>query len=344
MTTIIDVAKAAGVSTATVSRVINSPKAVRKQTRERVQRAMEECKYKYNSLARGIVTKRTNTIGLILPTITNPIFAESTKGVQDYLNDHAYQVVLGSTDYDHKKEVKLIQVFREMRVDGILITTTDLKSRELQDMLEDEFPFVLLYSTVREGPLSSVGVDNHLGGYRATEHLIQMGHTRIAMLAGTFSFSDKSYHRWNGYRECLLANGIKYDPKFLIQSPYELEKGKEGIKQLLQRKNPPTAVFCSNDYLAIGALKGAHEMGVHVPDDMSIVGFDDIALASYIQPGLNTIRQPAYQMGAEGAAILLQRISSPSDKSTHRLLDSELVVRNSVAKYQPSDMDGNGNR
>ncbi len=332
MTTINDVAKAAGVSIATVSRVINNPKTVRKQTRDRVQRAMAECNYKYNALARGFVTKRSKTIGLILPTITNPIFAESTKGVQDYVNKNGYQVILGSTDYQQKKEAKLIQAFREMRVDGVLIVTTDLKNQWLQDMIEDQFPFVLLYSTVREGPLSSVGVDNHLGGYIATEHLVKMGHRRIAMLAGTFSSSDKSYDRWQGYRKCLEDNGLDYDPKFLVQSPFELEKGKEGIAQLLSRKDKPTAVFCSNDYLAIGALNGAFEMGVQVPDDISIIGFDDIPLASYLRPTLSTIRQPAYQMGAEGAAMLMQRIAEPLEKPTHRLLDLELVIRNSVIK------------
>ena len=176
MTTIVDVARVAGVSTATVSRVINSPDTVRKQTRDRVYHAMELCRYKYNSLARGFVTKRSKTIGLIVPTITNPIFAESTRGVQDYTNDHGYHVILGNTDYRREKEVNLIKVFREMQVDGMLITTTDLKSRALKDLQEDEFPFVLLYSTVRKGPMNSVGIDNFLGGYKATEHLIRLSH------------------------------------------------------------------------------------------------------------------------------------------------------------------------
>lgn len=136
MSTIIDVAKIAGVSTATVSRVINSPETVRRQTRERVRNAMKLCRYKYNSLARGFATKRSRTIGLIVPTITNPIFAESTRGIQDYANEHDYHVILGNTDYRQEKEAKLIQVFRAMQVDGMLITTTDLKSRSLEDLQE----------------------------------------------------------------------------------------------------------------------------------------------------------------------------------------------------------------
>ena len=330
MSTIVDVAKIAGVSTATVSRVINSPETVRKQTRDRVCDAMKLCRYKYNSLARGFVTKRSQTIGLIVPTITNPIFAESTRGVQDYANKHNYQVILGNTDYRQEKETKLVQVFREMQVDGMLITTTNLKSRMLKELQEDRFPFVLLYSTVRKGPMSCVGVDNFLGGYKATEHLIKLRHQRIAMLAGSFSFSDKSYHRWYGYRKCLRDNGICYNPDYLIQSSYSLESGRQGVIRLMSLEQRPTAVFCSNDYLAIGAMEGARDEGLRIPEDLSIVGFDDIPMTSFIVPALNTIRQPAYDMGVVGAQVLLNHISVPSEKAVHRLLQTRLIVRESA--------------
>jgi len=330
MSTIIDVAKVAGVSTATVSRVINSPQTVRKQTRDRVCNAMKQCRYKYNALARGFVTKRSQTIGLIVPTITNPIFAESTRGVQDYANKHDYHVILGNTDYRKEKEAKLIQVFREMQVDGMLITTTDLKSQTLKELQEEGFPFVILYSTVRKGPLSCVGVDNFLGGYKATDHLIKLKHKRIAMLAGAFSFSDKSFHRWHGYKKCLKDNGITYNPDYLLQSPYNLESGRQGAIELMSMKKRPTALFCSNDYLAIGAMEGAREKGLRVPEDLSVIGFDDIPMASFISPALNTIRQPAYDMGTDGARILLSHISTPPEKPAHRLLETQLVVRDSV--------------
>ncbi len=330
MSTIIDVAKIAGVSTATVSRVINAPETVRPHTRERVSNAMKLCRYSYNSLARGFATKRTQTIGLIVPSITNPIFAESTRGVQDYANAQNYYVILGNTDYQQKKEAKLVQVFREMQVDGMLITATSLKNPTLRGLQEDGFPFVLLYSTVRKGPMSCVGIDNFLGGYKATEHLIQCKHRRIAMLAGAFIYSDRSYHRWHGYRKCLKDNELKYNPEYLIQSPYTLESGRQSIIALMALKNRPTAVFCSNDYLAIGAMEGARETGLRVPEDLSVVGFDDIPLASFIAPALNTVRQPAYDMGAVGAQVLLSRIAAPSKKSVHRLLETQLVVRQSV--------------
>lgn len=331
MTTILDVARLAGVSTATVSRVINCPERVRKETRDRVHRAMGLCRYKYNALARGFVTKCSRTLGLILPTITNPIFAESTQGVQDVASENGYQVVLGNSYYHYEKESKLVEVLRERQVEGLLITTTDIKGEILENLLDDEFPFVLLYSTLRKGSYSSVGVDNFLGGYRATEHLVNFHHRRIAMLAGNFHSSDRSFHRWHGYKRCLKKYNIPYDADLVLQTQYSLAKGREAVKSLLSLEDPPTAVFCSNDFLAIGAMEGARELGLSLPGDLSIVGFDDMQIASFVTPRLTSIRQQGYQMGALGAKIILDHIRNPSQKAVHKILDTSLVARESTA-------------
>jgi DNA-binding LacI/PurR family transcriptional regulator len=331
MSTILDVARIAGVSTATVSRVINAPENVRLETKERVYRAMKVCRYQYNALARGFATRRSYTIGLIVPTITNPIFAESTRGVQDFANEKGYQVILGNSDYHYEKEAKLVGVLRERQVEGLLITTTNLRGGVLRTLVEEGFPFILLYSTVRKGPMSSVGVDNFLGGYRATEHLLNLDHRRIAMLAGRFGFSDRSAHRWHGYRRCLRDHQIPYDPELVLQAQYSLREGREGIKSLLSLKDPPTAVFCSNDFLAIGAMEGARELDIGIPEELSIVGFDDIQLASCVSPSLNTIRQPAYEMGALGAEILMGWIGGEPIRPVHKILETALVVRESTA-------------
>jgi len=330
MSTIRDVARIAHVSTATVSRVINSPERVHLETRKRVYRAMEVCRYKYNALAGGFATKRSHTFGLIVPTITNPIFAESTRGVQDFANEKGYQVILGNSDYQYEKEAKLVNVLRERQVEGLLITTTDLKGNILKSLLDDRFPFVLLYSTVRMGPMSSIGVDNFLGGYRATEHLIHLNHRRIAMLAGGFNFSDRSFHRWHGYKRCLNDHDITYDPALVLQTEYSLSRGREGIKSLLSLTNPPTAVFCSNDFLALGAGEGAKELGINLPEDLSIVGFDDMEISSFVTPSLTTIKQPAYDMGKLGAEVLLNLIGNKSGKPIHKILETRLIKREST--------------
>jgi len=329
MSTMMDVAKLAGVSTATVSRFINSPDTVREATREKVTRAMKTCNYKYNALARGFVTKKSNTIGLIIPTISNPVFADSTKGVQDCADKRKMQVILGNSYYKYDKEENLVKTLREKQVDGLIITTTNLKGDVLKTLLDENFPFVLLFSTVKGGPLSAVGVDNYRGGYLATEHLITLGHKRIGMLAGKFAITDRSYHRWRGYRQCLKNYGIPYDKALLAQTEYSLAGGRDTVKKLLALKKPPTAIFCSNDYLALGAMKGAREMGLRLPDDLSIVGFDDMQTSSYVIPALTTIQQPAYKMGEIAAELLFQRMESTA-KPVQRMLESSLIIREST--------------
>lgn len=329
MSTIHDVARLAGVSTATVSRVINSPEAVRPVTREKVLLAMNKCNYKYNALARGFVTKKSNTIGLIIPTISNSVFAESTRGVQEYADQKQLKVILGNSYYDYSQEENLITVLRESQVDGLLITTTNLKGEILKSLVSENFPFVLLFSTIKNGPMSAVGVDNYRGGYMATEHLISLGHNRIGMVAGNFSMTDRSFHRWHGYKKSLRDYNIKYDKELLVQTDYSLRDGRDAIKKLLSLNSPPTAVFCSNDYIALGALKGAREMGLSLPEDLSIVGFDDMPTTSYMVPPLTTVRQPAYEMGKRAAEILHQLIEKKG-KPIHELMDLSLIVREST--------------
>lgn len=330
MGTILDVAKLAGVSTATVSRVINSPDTVREQTRKKVLVAMRTCNYKYNALARGFATKQSNTIGLIIPTIRNPVFADSTKGVQDCADKKKVQVILGNSHYQYDQEEKLINTLREKQVDGLIITTTNLKGDVLKALLADDFPFVLLFSTIKGGLMSAVGVDNYRGGYSATEHLVTLGHRRIGMVAGSFGITDRSYHRWHGYRMCLRDHGITYDKQLLVQTDYSLESGRDAVKKLLSLKDQPTAVFCSNDYTALGAMKGARELGLNLPADLSIVGFDDMQTASYLIPALTTIRQPAYEIGEIATEILFQRMEKPL-KPVQRMLESSLIIRESTA-------------
>lgn len=332
MSTIRDVARIANVSTATVSRVINSPEKVRPQTRELVHQAMGHCRYEYNALARGFVTKRSHTLGLIVPTISNPIFAESTRGVQDYAAPKGYQIILGNSYYQDREEGKLLKVLRERQVEGLLITTTSLRGKPIKELLESGFPFVLLYSTVRKGPISAVGVDNFRGGYEATRHLIDLGHRRIGMLAGSFDFSDRSFHRWHGYRRCLRKHGITYDSKLVIQSQYDLVGGRDGVKTLFGLKESPTAIFCSNDYLAIGAMEGARELGLRVPEDLSLVGFDDMEISSFVSPRLTTIKQPAYYMGRLGTEILLRQIETGTPRPVQEILETKIVVRESTSR------------
>ncbi|WP_027721881.1 LacI family DNA-binding transcriptional regulator [Maridesulfovibrio zosterae] len=329
MSTILDVARLAQVSTATVSRVINSPETVREETREKVLRAMKMCNYKYNALARGFATKRSNTIGLIIPNINNPVFAKSTMGVQEYADQKNIKVILGNTSYKYSQEENLINALRESQVDGLIITTTNPKGKVIKSLVDEGVPLVLLFSTIKGGAISAVGVDNYRGGYLATEHLISLGHKRIGMVAGNFNVTDRGYHRWHGYKRCLKDNGIAYDKELLVQTEHSLIGGRNSIKTLLKLSSPPTAVFCSNDYIALGASKGARESGLNLPEDLSIVGFDDMPTASYMVPSLTSIRQPAYEMGRRACEILLQIMADPTTPVQH-MMETKLVVREST--------------
>lgn len=343
MSTMRDVARLAQVSTATVSRVINSPDSVREKTREKVQRAMKMCNYKYNALARGFATKKSNTIGLIIPSINNPVFAESTLGVQEYADKKQIKVILGNSSYKVSQEESLIKALRESQVDGLIITTTNPQGEIIRTLTDEKVPFVLLFSTVKGGPVSAVGVDNYRGGYLATEHLISLGHSRIGMIAGSFSVTDRAYHRWHGYRQCLKDHGIPYDKNLLVQTEYSLSGGRDSIKQLLDQELPPGAVFCSNDYIALGAIKGAREAGLSLPEDLSIVGFDDMPTASYMVPALTTVRQPAYDMGRRACELLLQKMENPGKPEQH-MMETKLVVRESTAAPQGIKADEGGDR
>lgn len=329
MSTIIDVARLAGVSTATVSRVINLPHKVRDKTRAKVLQAMEKCNYQYNALARGFVTKKSNTIGLIIPTINNQVFADSTLGVQEYADQQNIKVILGNSYYKRSQEENLVKLLRESQVDGLIITTTDIRGELLKSMADEGFPFVLLFSTLKKGSYSAVGIDNYRGGYLATEHLISLGHRRIGMVAGNFTVTDRSFHRWHGYKKSLKDNGIDYDKGLLVQTDYSLSCGRDAIKRLLKQPSPPTAVFCSNDYIAMGAIKGAREAGLSLPKEMSIVGFDDMQTASYMVPALTTIHQPAYEMGRRAAEMLLELLAGEG-KRMQDMMETRLVVREST--------------
>jgi DNA-binding LacI/PurR family transcriptional regulator len=329
--TIKEVAFRAAVSVATVSRCINTPDRVAEETRTRVEEAMSSLNYRYNSLARGFATRRTKTLGVVVPTITNPVFAESTRGIQDEATRRGYQIVLANTDYSPLQEAPLIRSLRERQVDGIALTSSDLASEAVRSMIAEGFPCVLLYSTVTDGPLTSVGVDNIEGGRLAAKHLLDQGHERIAMLAGSFALSDRSMDRFRGFRECLENTPFGFDPDLVVETGFSLDDCRGAVAELMDRSPKPTAIFCSNDLLAVGAMAGLRAFGLSVPDDVSVIGFDDAPLAAFVTPALTTVRQPVYEMGRKGAELLLDCIENGLEAPIHVQLDLELVARESVA-------------
>ncbi|HSR14065.1 MAG TPA: LacI family DNA-binding transcriptional regulator [Thermodesulfobacteriota bacterium] len=328
--TIRDVARRAGVSVATVSRVLNSPAVVKQKTRARVLRSMEDCQYVYNAVAGGLSARRTTTIGVIVPTITNPVFATVTKGIQDFARESGYSILLGNSDYDEANELRLIHLFQQKRADGVILNGPWRDAAIVPLMKRTRLPFVITWQTLRDRDVNFVAFDNAGGAYRVVEHLLELGHRRIGMIAGKFSVSERAFIRWEGYRKCLLDHGIRPDPALVVEKGYTFTEGKEGMAQLLGAAGPPTAVFCGNDILAIGAIACAKERGLTVPGDVSVAGFDDMEISAYYDPPLTTVAVPAYEMGRLAAQVLLENIRGEEKRPRQVLLETQLMVRGSV--------------
>ncbi|MBM4278880.1 MAG: LacI family transcriptional regulator [Deltaproteobacteria bacterium] len=327
--TIRDVAKIAEVSVATVSRVLNRSATVKEGTRQRVLKAIEECGFTYNAIARSLSTRKSVTIGVIVPAITNPVFAQSTKGIQDFANSCGYSIILGNSDYSSKMEDQLVEVFKEKRVEGIVLTCSDIRHEYIQRLKHSKLPFVLLYNIPFDKELNLVTIDNYKAAYEIVEHLIHLGHRRIGMIAGYFNMSDRSLVRSQGFKACLNEHGISFQQRDLIETDLTFEGGKRAMKTLLEVTPPLTGIFCSNDFIGMGAIKTIREKGLRIPGDISIAGFDDIEMASYFYPELTTIHQPAYQMGVKGAELLFKILSGEVEGPRQIILDHSLIVRNS---------------
>jgi DNA-binding LacI/PurR family transcriptional regulator len=334
--TIRDVARKAKVSVATVSRVLNNPSRVRLNTREKVLKAMEECHYVYNALAGSLSARKTTMLGVVIPTITNPIFATVTKGIQDYAARSGYSILLGNTDYNEEDELQLINLFQEKRIDGVIFNGPWRSAPLILRLKNANLPFVITWQKVKDKEVSFVAFDNFRSAYRSIEYLIGLGHRQIGMIAGKFTVSERALRRWQAYRKCLGDHDLAYDPKFVLEKGYSFSDGKEAMAHLLRLPSPPTAVFCGNDILAIGAMVEAKENGLKIPGDLSVVGFDDMEISAFYDPPLTTVAVPAYEMGRRAAKILIENIRGESQGPQQYVLEANLIVRGSTGKMMIS--------
>lgn len=332
--TIKDVAHKAGVSVATVSRVLNNPSLVQPTTRQRVLKAIKDCQYIYNAVAGGLSSNRTKTLGVVVPTITNPVFATVTKGIQDYARGQGYSIILGNTDYNEENEKELIRLFQEKRTDGVILNGPWRDASIVSMMKRIRLPFVITWQEIPDKDVSYVAFDNFKSAYQVVEYLINLGHRSIGMIAGKFSVSQRARMRWLGYRKCLKDYGLVYDSKLVVQKAYTFREGKEAMANLLMLSKPPSAIFCGNDILAIGAIAGAKEKNLKIPWDISIVGFDDMEVSAYCDPPLTTIAVPAYEMGQMAAKVLIENLSGENKSPRQFVLETKLMIRGSAARNE----------
>jgi LacI family transcriptional regulator len=325
-----EVAERAGVSVTTVSHVVNNTRTVNPDTRSRVEEAMQMLGYQPNVLARSLRRGVTHTIGIILPDSANPYFAEVVRGIEDTSFAQGYSVILCNSDNDLDKEHHYTNVLVEKQVDGIIFVAAGLSAENILNLQARRVPLVLVDRNVPNVQVDEVLADNQNGGWLATRHLIDLNHRSIACIAGPTGVRLSS-ERVAGYRQALESADIVYDPKWVVEGDFQYQSGYAAAKYLYQNQVSPSAIFACNDLMAIGAYRFAHEKKMRVPEQLSIVGFDNVRLAAYTNPPLTTVHQSKREMGTQAAKLLLERIAQQDLEPRQVILGTELVIRGSTA-------------
>jgi LacI family transcriptional regulator len=329
--TMADVAREAGVSIMTVSRVVNDKGEISLDTRHRVLDVIERLGYRPSGIARGLATKRTGTLGLVVPDISNPFFSDVVRGVEDQAYMRGYNVFLCNTEEDPQRELTILESLEEKRVDGLLLASSRLEEGDLRSALAG-FPVVVLINRrlVSEGNgVGVVLVDDVAAARMATQHLLDSNHTPVGFLAGPPA-SRSGRSRVEGYRAILAEVGLDYNPAWVRNCSSDVEGGRESGIDLLSDRPELTGLLCYNDLVAVGALQAAGDVGRHVPADLCIVGFDDIPVAALVTPPLTTCRGPRYDLGWEATALLFDRIQGKPVGRSEIVLQPELIIRASA--------------
>jgi LacI family transcriptional regulator len=331
-----DIAARSGVSQATVSRVINNKPNVREGTRRRVLQVIDELGYVPDASARSLVTQKTTKIGLIVSDIVNPFYPELVERVEELARDSGYAVLLCNTQRDPAKDQVYARFLVEQRVAGVIFTSVTPQSQAPMQFVQAKIPLVFVNRHRRDLAVPCVLSDNAGGGYRMTKYLIELGHSRIAFIRGLVD-TTTSQDREAGYRHCMADHGLEVDEDLLAQGSYTRCAAYQAALQLLQLPSPPTAIFCANDYMAFGALDAACEMGLQVPEDVSIVGFDNIALSSLRVIGLTTVEQPIAMMARRAMEMLLTLIDTqaPPQDPWVEIYQPRLVMRRTSGRVAP---------
>ncbi len=323
------VAKYAGVSPASVSRVLNRPEHVTPGIKAKVLSAFKELNYIPHGGARALASRRSNMIGAVVPTLSFAIFGSMVQALQVRLYDSQLQLTLASSEYDLEREFVQAEIFIARRVDGLVLIGGDHHPELYELLARTKTPFVNTFSYSTNPDRPSIGIDNARSTYELTSHLVELGHSQFGFLTSPIKGNDRVSGRLRGVRTCLADNGISFDDDRIIEVPYELSEGRNGFRALIQSFPDMTALVCSTDVLAFGAMLEAQEMGIGVPDRLSVTGFDDLDFASQIRPKLSTVHIPSRQIGVRAAEFLLARIEGRTvPMNTH--LDADVLIRGSI--------------
>ena len=331
MSSQMDVAKRANVSFMTVSRVINGSNNVKKETREKVLKAIDELGYYPNAAARALNRNKTNVIGIIVPYyehfLAAPYFVELLLGIEGYVSVRGYDLIFNtSTNKSDNKDYSIL--YKQRKVDGVIIIAPSIHDSALQKLVSDRVPFIIVGGREKHKSISYVDIDNLKGTRQAIRYLLELGHSRIGFVTGLLYVIDGK-KRLQGYMSTLKSHNIEVDENLIFKGDFTEKSGYDALYYFLSLRHPPSAIFCSNDHMAVGVFKAAHEQNLKIPDDLSVVGFDDINMASFLSPPLTTIRQPIDELGKTAAKLMLDCIENKSNWGRKIIIEPELIIRSS---------------
>ena len=329
--TLKELAVRARVHPSTISRVANHDPSLRiaQDTRQRIEALLKETEYRPNGVARGLKLRQTFVLAVVIPDITNPFFAALFRGVEDGASPHGYNVLLCNTDGSPERQRSHLQSLQTRRVDGVILASSFLKDPTVRWLRHQHIPYVLVNRFSDEGQDPFVGSDDRVGGQVATAHLAELSHRRIGHLAGKPTVSTGVMRR-RGYLAALLEAGLRPDPGLVVESGYTEEGGAQAAERLFALEDRPTAIFAVTDMAAVGAYGVARRMGLRVPEDVAIVGYNDIPLASRMVPALTTVHVPIHDFGSVAAQLLLEQIETGEPTRRRMVFNPELIVRGST--------------
>ena len=328
-TSIKDVAREAGVSIATVSRVLNDIDVVNEETKKKVLDAIKKLGYRPNIVARSLKTQRTKTIGIVVPDISNQVYPEIVRGAEDVANIYDYNVMLCNSDFDLEKEKEYLRVLKEKMVDGVLYMTCALEEDTVELIDELDLKTVLVETKDKEGKLPSVIIDNVAAEYDATKYIIEKGSKNIAFIGMKTNSNNAGVKRFEGYKNALDEANLQFNEDLVYLDCLKVKTGYAGVLNILKKDTNIDGIVCASDEIAMGAINALRDNGIRVPEDVNVIGFNDIDSASVFYPKLTTISQPMYDMGSIAMRMLIKLINQKTLEEGHYILEHKLIERDS---------------
>lgn len=331
MSTIRDVAKLAGVSIATVSRVLNGKGYVHSKTKLKVQNAVEELQFQPNSVAQGLASKKSGMIACVLPDITNPFFAELARAIEDAAKLEGYTVVICNSDDNKDEERNYIEILKNKYIDGIVIASQTIDKNDVAQLKNGGIPTIMLDRVPEDEDMIVIRAQNYNGAKLAVNHLLDIGCKKVAHIYGPQTIIP-ARERLKGFQDS-VGNFEWYTEQLLTSGDFEIEGGMSATRELLKKNPDIDGIFAGNDLMAIGAIKVLLSMGIRVPEEVAVVGFDDISISKIIEPELSTVSQPIYEMGREAVNLLVKSMKNEIDIPRNTVFDVKLIKRGSTSRY-----------